>query len=454
MLDTNSTEKQLNRLSEFRQAVYQHSFGARRDALLELLDVLLLKAPVASFPMLSLSGWCRRKWPSLYAAVEDGHIDRTWLWPFLARQVPATGLQVFALDGTSWARPQARTLADRQYVYHPSQAINGGTVVVGYGYSLLDWPPFRQRSWALSVDVARIPSAKTAVEQGVEQVEQLCQARRDCLAALDIVAADQKYGNHKFFGPLKGQRCGVVVVLRPDRVLYRRPTAAEQPAKGRKRKHGRRFAFKEPGSWGEPVEFIRLEDDRWGQVEIRRWNDVHEKPAADTPIDVIQARVHLEREKPPKSFWIGWQAPPRIPAQVEVNAHVLWTAYQHRWPIEPGIRFRKQTLMWTTPQFHTPEACDRWSVLVGLATWLLYLARPVVADQRLPWQAPQPGELTPGRVQRGMPDILCKVGTPVRVPKTRGKAPGWPLGKSRHRRQRCSAVKKGPPKPKNGPKSA
>jgi hypothetical protein len=45
MLDTNSTEKQLNRLSEFREAAYQHSFGARRDALLELLDALLLKAP-------------------------------------------------------------------------------------------------------------------------------------------------------------------------------------------------------------------------------------------------------------------------------------------------------------------------------------------------------------------------------------------------------------------------
>jgi len=453
MPNTKSTEQQLNKLSEFRQAVYECSFIARRDGLFELLDALLLKGPVASFPMLSLSGWCQRQWSSLYAAVEDGRIDQSWLRPFLAHQVPAQGIQVFGLDSTAWLRAQARTLPDRQYVYHASQAINGGTVGIGYAYSLLDWIPERHRSWSLSVDVERILSQQTAVEVGVQQVERLCQARQDYLEVLDMVAADQKYGNHKFLRPLQGQRCGLVVALRRDRVLYRRPTPEEQLPKGRKRKHGQRFAFKEPDTWREPDECIQLEDEQWGRVEIRRWNDVHEKPAADTPLDVVQARVHLEKAKPPKPFWIGWQAPPVMPAHVQVNAQLIWQAYQFRWPIEPGIRFRKQTLMWTVPQFQTPQACDHWSVLVSLAVWVLYLARTLVADQRLPWQPPQP-ELTPGRVQRGLADLFGKIGTPVRVPKTRGKALGWPAGKQRRRRQRHPVVKKGPPKPKHAAKSA
>ena len=69
MTNANSTEKQLNKLSEFRQILYQRVFTARRDALFELLDALLLKGPVPSFPLLSASLFCQRKWPSLYQAV-------------------------------------------------------------------------------------------------------------------------------------------------------------------------------------------------------------------------------------------------------------------------------------------------------------------------------------------------------------------------------------------------
>jgi hypothetical protein len=70
--------------------------------------------------------------------------------------------------------------------------------------------------------------------------------------------------------------------------------------------------------------------------------------------------------------------------------------------------------MWTVPQFHTPEAGDRWGVLVSLALWLLYLARAVVIDQPLPWQKAQV-ELTPARVQRGLGELFCTIGTPLDV---------------------------------------
>jgi len=451
--NTSSTEKQLNILSEFRQALYHSAFTARRDALFELLDALLLKGPMPSFPMLALSLFCQRQWPSLYQAIEEGQIDLPWLRAFLAQHVPAHGVCYYALDGVAWPRPQAGTLPDRQYVYHPTPAVNGGSVVAGYAYSLLDWVPFVHRSWALSIDVTRRLSTQTDVELGVEQVKRLNEARQSYSQVLDIIVADAKYGNHKFFQPLQGQRCGIVAAMRCDRVLYRTPTPEEQKPRGRKRKHGRRFAFKEPDTWGEPDECLHFEHEHWGQVELRRWNGVHERPAADTPLDVVQARVHLEKGKPPKPFWLAWQAPPTIPTSVQVTAQTIWQAYPRRWPVEPSIRFRKQHLMWTVPQFHTPEAGDRWSVLVSLAMWLLYLARAVVTDQPLPWQKAQV-ELTPARVQRGLGELFCTIGTPARAPRTRGKSPGWPKGRVRHRRQRHPVVRKTPQKAKSAVKTA
>jgi hypothetical protein len=122
----------------------------------------------------------------------------------------------------------------------------------------------------------------------------------------------------------------------------------------------------------------------------------------------------------------------------------LWLYYQHRWPVEPSIRWRKQQLLWTRPQFHDPEIADRWTHLVTLAQWMLHLARPLVSDMPLPWQAAQPPDrLTPGRVQLGLAPVFAQIGTPAAPPQARGKSPGWPKGRKRTRAKRYAVVKKG-----------
>ena len=189
-----TTKEDINRLIEFRQAVYEHGLLARRDALFDLLDTIVTEGPVASLPLLSLSARFQRQRPSLYAALEDGRLDSAWMHTFLAQQVPAGGVQVFALDGSAWARPRARTLDDRQYVYQPTQAVNGGSVCVGYPYALLEWSPTVGSSWSLPVDIRRVPSTQTAQALGALQVQDLAHARRHCTQALDIIAADGRYG--------------------------------------------------------------------------------------------------------------------------------------------------------------------------------------------------------------------------------------------------------------------
>jgi hypothetical protein len=160
--------------------------------------------------------------------------------------------------------------------------------------------------------------------------------------------------------------------------------------------------------------------------------------------------VHLDKERPPQALWLAWQGP-------AWPAYKLWRCYQLRWPIESSIRWRKQQLRWTMPQFQSPEASGRWTMLVSLAQWMMYLARPVVEDNPLPWQKAQ-SDLTPGRVHQGLGAIFTQIGTPAGPPKTRGKSPGWPKGRPkgrpRDRPVRYPVVRKGPKKPKSRRKAA
>lgn len=442
MPNQTSTNKHLNKLIDFRQAVYCSGFTKLRDAQFELLDALLLSGPLGSFPELSLSPVFRRQWPSAYAALEEGGQDTPWLQKYLCAQVPSQGIQVFSLDGTGWPRPQAPTLPDRQYLYSPTQAVAGDSIVVGHPYSILAWVAQPRSSWALPVTVERIASSQDAIEVGVAQVKQVCKLRQE--ADFTICVADGRYGNHRFLHPLKEQPCGVLVRLRKDRVLYSPPPPYS--GSGRPRKHGRRFAFKEPYTWGEPEQWLQFQDPRWGQVDLRYWGHLHAREAADTPFGVLRLQVHLEREHPPEALWLGWQGPAWPLA-------VLWHYYQLRWPIEPSIRWRKEQLHWTLPQFWDAEACERWSTLVTLAQWMLYLALPLVQDQPLPWQRKQ-ANLTPGRVRQGLGSLFTQIGTPAAPCKPRGKSPGWPKGRVRSRPARYPVVKKGTKKPKARRKAA
>jgi hypothetical protein len=288
-----------------------------------------------------------------------------------------------------------------------------------------------------------VPSTQTAQEVGAAQIRDLAHVRSACVEALDIVAVDGKYGNAPFLRSVKGLRSRTAARLRCDRVLYGPPPPHDLHQKGRPRVHGERFAFKEPETWGTPVEALDLEDAYWGKVRLERWEQLHEKKGAEVPYDVLRAGVHLEREKPPAALWLAWLPPERIPSGISVTAETIWRAYISRWPVEAGIHFRKDTLGWTMPRFHTKEAGDCWTELTALACWMIFLARDIVENSPLPWQKAQ-SSLTPQRVQQSLRPIFAQIGSPMRLPKMRGKAPGWRRGRPRTPKPRYRVVKKTP----------
>ena len=83
---------------------------------------------------------------------------------------------------------------------------------------------------------------------------------------------------------------------------------------------------------------------------------------------------------------------------------------------------------WTLPHFSTPEQSERWSDLIPLLTWQLWLAHICAADCPLPWQQVSNQALPPGRVANSFAAILARIGTAAADPKPRGKSPGWPEG--------------------------
>jgi len=432
-----STAKQLNNIIEFRQSVYEGFLNREQDAQFELADALLLSPGVETFPALSQSPVFRRSWPSAYTAIERGEQDDDWLRAYLSKQVPANEVCVFAIDPTVWPRPRSRTLEGLRYEQSPTQAIERRSTVKGYAYSMLAWIPERGKSWALPVDTRRMVGKQTTVEVGVEQVKTLCANRPE--ATLDVIVGDGSFGNHHFLGGVKNLSCTVVVRLRCDRVLYGEP--GPYSGLGRPRVHGRRFAFKEPETWGPPDEELWFFDSRYGLVRLRCWYGLHAKQDATTPFDVIRAEVHLERDKPPGPIWLATMGAP------EASCYRKWLWFDQRWPIEPAIRFRKGRLRWTLPQFQQPERCDRWTLLVDVAYWQIWLARDLVTDQPLPWQKPQT-DLTPGRVTLGLGALFAQFQTPATSPQTRGKSPGWPSGRPRTRPRCFQVLKRGPKRAK------
>lgn len=429
-----TTEKQLNKIIEFRQQAYGHGLTKARDAQFELVDALLSNRTIQSFPELSFAPGHRRQWHSAYAALEAGQQDRTWLTEYFIEQVPEAPVTLFAVDKTVWCHPRARTLEDLLYEYSPTRSIQT-SIVQGHPYSLLTWIPDEGKSWALPISTMRVTPEMDTITAGIAQIKQLRHQRAE-QDGVDVMVGDGGYGNHHFLGGLADVDCAVLTRLRADRVLYGNPGA--YGGRGRPRVHGERFAFKEPATrWPSSVTVI-LETEDWGRVRLRRWDNLHAKQDANTRFSVICCEVHLDREKPPKPLWLAYRPSPKR----DFDLVTIWRWFPRRWPIEPSIRFRKEALYWDKPQLQQAARCDRWTALVDIAYWLLWLGRDLVADRPLPWQKPLTA-LTPGRVLQGFDMLFAQIGTPTRVPKTRGKSPGWPPGRRRTRPARHKVVKRG-----------
>lgn len=122
-----------------------------------------------------------------------------------------------------------------------------------------------------------------------------------------------------------------------------------------------------------------------------------------------------EKRRASKALWLWWHG------GGEPDLDLLWRSYLRRFDVEHTIKLYKGSLGWATPRVRHPEQADRWTWLILAAYTQLRLARGIIADRRLPWEA---------------------LGTPASAPKLSGQPPGRPKGRLSGRAKSHPPVKK------------
>jgi hypothetical protein len=426
----NSAQK----LLDFRNGVYQ-LLGPAKDATFELMDAVLVTRHVYSFAELSLCPVFRRQWPSLYEAIDDSRPQSQGLMRLYINHIPThqpSGRIILAGDHTPWPRTEAPTLRDRTYE-HGAKVISGKPITLGHGYSTLAWIPSEEGSWALPLRHDRISSPETPITRAVFQLKQVCRNLKE----RPITLWDSEYGCANFVKMTAEINADKLMRLRPNRCLFAEPP--EYQGKGRPKKHGDKMKLSDPTTWGIAVDSREINDPKWGIIEIQRWSKLHFAQSSEHPREIIliqrQGKGISPQKLPP--MWLAWIGLEKL-ALIS-----LWEFYLRRFTLEHWNRFAKQRLPWTLPKLDSPEKGQRWSNLMPILTWQLWLAREIIEDNPLPWQKPQPLEkLTPGRVAQGFAGLLAVIGTPAKPPKPRGKSPGGEKGKKRKKKPRYPVVKK------------
>jgi hypothetical protein len=450
----------LARLQDFRAGLHGCCTG-RGDALVDLTDALLsAQGPVASLPQLSLEPAHRRGWGSTYAALAHGQIDAERLRDLLVGCRPAADPLVFAVDVTAWPRCDAECSPQRGLYYHPSRHSAGQPIVAGWAFQWICQLGFARDSWTAPVDAHRLQPLDDTDQTAAGQVRALL-ARLPAGGPVPWLVFDAGYDSAQLSLDLAEASVVVLVRLRSDRCFYADPPPRPPGAGGRPRRHGAKFAFADPATWPTPTTTLVCHDDQYGTVTVQAWAGLHPKQhrhpghGSRRPRPIVRGtilRVQVERvpakTRPPKVLWLWWAGP----AGLQPDLDLAWRAYVRRFDLEHTVRFCKQTLGWTTPRPRHPEQAERWTWLVLAAYAQLRLARQLATDTRLPWERPRPpGKLSPYRVRRAFPRLLCALGSPASAPKPSGRSPGRPKGRCSGPARRYPAIKKPATKPRKKP---
>jgi hypothetical protein len=447
----------LVRLGAFRDQLHA-CFPRRADALMDLGDALLCAETFPSLPHLSLEPAHRRGWGSTYAALASGRVQVERLRDLLADCLPDADPLVFAVDVTTWPRCDAECSPQRGYYYHPSRHSAGQPIIAGWAFQWIAQVSFDRDSWTAPVDAHRLHPLDDTDQTAAVQIRALL-GRLPSGGSVPLFVFDSGYDSAQLTLDLAEAPVAVLVRLRSDRCFYADPPPRASGSTGRPRRHGAKFAFGDPATWPVPTTTYVATDDQYGTVTVQAWAGLHPKqqrhPGHGTrgPRPIVRGtiiRVVVERvparTRPPKVLWLWWSGPGPL------DLDQAWRAYTRRFDLEHTVRFCKQTLGWTIPRPRHPEQADRWTWLVLAGYTQLRLARAAVADRRLPWERPRPQpRLSPYRVRRGFPQLLCTLGSPAAAPKPSGSSPGRPKGCSSGPATRYPAIKKPAKKPRKTP---
>jgi hypothetical protein len=440
------------RLAGFRGQWYR-CLTARADELFELADAVLCgQGRVQVLAELSLEPEHQRGHGALYDAVNCGRVEVARLRRALAG-VPLPcwpdGRIRLAADVSNWLRPEAVTSSQRLFCHCYARGKGQAQMIPGWPYSLVAALEPGRSSWTLPLDAVRLGPADDATGVTAGQVREVV-ARiiaaghwRDGDPDI-MVVFDAGYDLTRLAWLLGDLPVEVIGRLRSDRVMYFPAPPRPAGKAGPTARHGQPLRLADPGTCPQPQVSTRAQTARYGPVTAAAWGRLHQKLTSRAgwedhhgPLPVIEGtliRLHATEQlpgyRPLEPMWLWSSRPAACPQDVDR----IWQAYLRRFDLEHTFRFFKQVLGWTAPKLRDPSAADRWTWLIIAAYTQLYLARPLAADLRLPWQRPcPPGRLTPARVRRGFRNIRQTLPALASAPKPGKPGPGRPPGsRNRH----------------------
>ena len=378
----------IRKLQKFRTDTY-NLLGFAKDSTYDLMDAVLTTRTAYSLADFSLSPLFRRQWPSTYESLQDCRPNRSKLMKLFLKEIPINdSLYVtMSIDHTGNPRWDSPTLKDRGYHHSP---LNFQKVAQGHSYSTIAWIPEEQGSWALPLRHERITSFETPISKAAWQLKQVKKSINSPLLAL----LDCEYGNASWVNQTAKVEVDCLIRIRSNCCLYGAP--GQYSGRGRPRKHGDKFKLNDQSTWWNPTETVEINDDKLGQIKVRKWSQLHFLKSSSVNMTLILVE-RLETEKKgslQKPLWLIFIDKQKLDL---LSLEFLWKKYLRRFAVDHWYRFIKQRLHWTLPALSTPHQCERWSDLMPLITWQLWLAKDLVEENYLPWQKPQKN-LSPGRV--------------------------------------------------------
>lgn len=423
-------------LKQYRDDLY-HCFTSRRDALFEVTDALLSYPIARSFVELSEAECVRRKWSSLYQAMDEGRIGEQKLIEVWARYSPYTQERmVLGLDTVPIHRPLAHTYADRTWVHVPNLPPSSRPVKPGWEFSTLGLLPAHPSSRVYWLDTNRVDSTHRAIDVGVSQLDRLLPQ----LGQSPIVLCDARYASAAWIAATKHLNCSQLIRTASNRRLYRPPPPPAH--KGRPRKDGQKFQGKDESSYFEPHSKWEGIDRKGKTIKVSCWQELHLQRCRDVEITVIRVRreAAADTKRDPKDSWFWWVGG-GMPSLESIP-----DLYARRYSLEHAYRFDKQDLLLDKPHLHTPEQMSRWLMVVAAVHNELLLAEPLLEVEYHPWDRRDVNP-SPRQLRRGVGRIIAYVGTPVGVVQPRGKSPGRPKGARVTHKAECPVLTKPGNKP-------
>jgi hypothetical protein len=430
-------------ISEFREAVYQ-KVTWRPDAILDLVDALTVNGHVNSPVALSESALFRRKFSSVYDALEHGQMDAS-LKDLLSNSQDANwekiaGYEIHAIDATPNERMAAGTLPDRGVL----KAQQKDPVRYGHKYSWLVRLVQSGTSWVAPEDIERISTESTDTKLAAQQVKDLAERNKQP----KVVTADSRYRDRHFLGAFAGlENTYALVRLQNNQKLSQEPVPKPEGSRGAPRKHGADFQLtaieREPDA---SQEFFLGKQ----KVRVRVWHKLHFKRLAKVSGSVVCVEFLKEDGTPryKRPIWLFWTGPENVTPQ-ELCRMYLW-----RFAIEHLFRFLKQHLGLNSNRSTNLDSLQRWMWIVALAYWQLLLIRDKVTPDRPAWHPHkkdgQHKPLTPAQVQRSAQAFLLQAGTPAANTRPAGKGRGRQKDYHPAQRKRYDIVFKSP-KTQNSP---